>query len=257
VTVHEGNRARGLPTTQGQVLVLDPATGRLQGQLDGGMVTKLRTGAVAALATSVLALPDARTLAVIGTGEQAEGITEAILGLGNFRFEMVRVYSRDPGNRERFIRRMEARIRQCGFPTPGWHAATTAREALVDADVVVTATTASTPVVSAEAISAPCHINAVGAFRPDAAELAPELVGRARLVVVESRTAARREAGDLIQAADRGLLDWETVRELAEIAARPDDIRPAGGITVFKSVGVAALDAAVSRYILDKIVPGA
>jgi ornithine cyclodeaminase len=255
VTVHDANAQRGLPTTQGQLMVLDPASGRWLGQLDGAVVTQLRTGAVVGLATRHLAPNGADILGVIGSGAQAAGIVEAILGLDGFSFREVRVFSRDPARRDAFVGRMASRMAAWKRPVPVWRSVASADEATAGAGVVVTATTARTPVVHREAVSGPCLINAVGVFRPEDAELDADIVGDAALVVVESRTAAAREAGDLIQAARRGRLVWDGVRELSEVVAGRAP-RPGGdAITVFKSVGVAALDAAVGWYILKKLAP--
>lgn len=250
VTVHAGNAERGLPTTQGQLLLLDETTGSPLAAMDGGMVTRLRTGAVTALAVSRMAPPGAQVLAVLGTGAQAAGIAEGILGLRSPCIGEVRVYSRSPKNRSRFIRDLDRRLSDLGWRPPVWREAGSAEEAVRGAEVVVCATTASEPLFRSEAIAGPCHVAAVGVFRAEAAEIPPELVGRARTIAVESLPAARREAGDLLRADRLGLLDWSKVHELADVAGqRVEDSADAGAITVFKSVGVAVLDAAVARYI--------
>lgn len=253
VTVHADNPGRGLPTTQGQLLLLDETTGSALAAMDGGTVTRLRTGAVTALATSLLAPRDAGVLAVIGTGAQAAGITEGILGLREFSFREVRVYSRGPENRLRFIRDIEGRLASLGWPMPKWRDMESPEAAVQGAQVVVCATTAAEPVFRPEAIEGPCHVNAVGVFRAEAAEIPPEVIGRASLVVVESQAAARREGGDLVRAAAAGMLDWGKVVDLVDVAERRSAPPGEGEITVFKSVGVAVLDAAVARFIFQRL----
>jgi ornithine cyclodeaminase len=249
VTVYPNNPSRRLDTTQGTLLLLDETTGTPELLLDGGTVTWLRTGAVTALAATLMAPPGARALAVIGTGAQAAGVTEAMLGAEGLRIEEVRVHSRDAARRRSFIDRLERRLHDLGWQIPRFRDIASADEAVEGAGLVVTATTASEPVFHREALTLPCHLSAVGVFRPDAAEFDPRLVGQARAVVVESRESARREAGELVQAAEAGQFEWARARELAEVVEAGGIDRHAGGLTIFKSVGVAALDAAVARSI--------
>lgn len=253
VTVHAGNRERGLPTTQGQILLLDETTGSALAAMDGAMVTRLRTGAVTALATSLLAPRDPSVLGILGTGAQAAGIAEGILGLRGFSIREVRVHSRSPQNRARFIRDLERRLADLGWPVPEWQDTDSAEAAVRGAQVVVCATTASEPLFRPEAIEGPCHVNAVGVFRPEAAEIPAEVVGRASMVVVESQAAARREGGDLVRAARAGMLEWDAVTELVDVAEHVARPRGADEVTLFKSVGVAVLDAAVARYIFQRL----
>lgn len=244
ITVHAENAERGLPTTQGQLLLFDEVSGIPLAAMDGAMVTKLRTGAVTALATSLMAPKDARVLAMIGTGAQAEGIAEGILGQPELSIQEVRVHSRRPENRLRLQQDLTRRLGALGWRVPAIQLVESAEEAVRGAQVVVCATTASEPLFRAEAIEPPCHLNAVGVFRADAAEIPAQVVGGASMVVVESLEAARREGGDLVRAARVGMLDWRDVVELADVAEESTTTRTGKEISVFKSVGVAALDAA-------------
>jgi alanine dehydrogenase len=217
VTFYPGNR--GIPTHHALILLFRPHTGEPLAILDGRLITEMRTAAVSAVATQLLARPDASVLAILGSGVQARSHLEALRLVHGFGD--VRVWS--PRNAGAFADRF------------GVRAAASAEEAVRGADVVVVATASRTPVLFGEWLSPGMHVNAVGAVRPDWRELDDETVRRARLYV-ESREAAAREAGDVIAAA-------EVFAEIGEVVAgtRPGR-RSAEEVTLFKSVGAAVED---------------
>jgi ornithine cyclodeaminase/alanine dehydrogenase-like protein (mu-crystallin family) len=217
VTFYPGNQ--GIPTHHALILLFRPETGEPLAIMDGRLITEMRTAAVSAVATRLLARPDASVLAILGSGVQARSHLEA-LSLVRHLAE-VRVWS--PRNAGAFAERF------------GVHAAASAEAAVRGADVVVVATASRTPVLLGEWLSPGTHINAVGAVRPDWRELDDAAVGRARLYV-ESREAATREAGDVIAAG-------EVFAEIGEVVAgtRPGR-QSAEEVTLFKSVGVAVED---------------
>jgi alanine dehydrogenase len=217
VTFYPGNR--GIPTHHALILLFRPETGEPLAILDGRLITEMRTAAVSAVATRLLARPDASVLAILGSGVQARSHLEALRLVRGF--SDVRVWS--PRNAGAFAERF------------GVRAAASAEQAVRGADVVVVATAARTPVLFGEWLSPGTHVNAVGAVRPDWRELDDEAVRRARLYV-ESREAASREAGDVIAAG-------EVFAEIGEVVAgtRPGR-QSAEEVTLFKSVGVAVED---------------
>lgn len=229
-----GEASRGLPTITGIVLLLD-GDGRLLAVLDGGALTARRTAAVAGHATSLLARPDASVLALFGVGGLAADQLEAIAAVRPLR--EVRVVGRSPERVAAFCTRMAAR----GYPVT----AADRRGALRGAEIVVTATTAAEPVFDDADVEPGTHINAMGSYRPEKAEVPAATVTRAR-VVVETRESAWHEAGDLIRPLRAGLIsEGHVYAELAEgervaslRAAEPD------AVTLFKSVGHVALDLA-------------
>jgi alanine dehydrogenase len=217
VTFYPGNQ--GVPTHHALILLFRPETGEPLAILDGRLITEMRTAAVSAVATQLLARPEASVLALLGSGVQARSHLEALRLVRGFG--EVRVWS--PRNAEGFAERF------------GIRAAASAEEAVRGADVVVVATTSRTPVLFGEWLSPGTHVNAVGAVRPEWRELDDETVGRARLYV-ESREAATWEAGDVIAAG-------EVFAEIGEVVAgtRPGR-QSAEEVTLFKSVGVAVED---------------
>src|ERR687885_2472611 len=172
-----------VPTHHATILLFKPETGEPLATMDGRLITEVRTAAVSAVATEHLARPNASVLAIIGSGVQARSHLEALRLVRDFR--EVRVWS---------PRRAVAFAKEHGV-----RATASAEEAVRGADVVVTATTSPTPVLSGEWLSPGAHINAVGAPRPDWRELDDETL-RVSRIYVDSREAALEESGDVISA---------------------------------------------------------
>lgn len=234
VSVHPENAALGLPTIQGEVVVMEAATGRRLGVLDGSVVTARRTAALSLLAAKALVADPSGPLLVVGAGTQGRSHLEAFReGLG---VPEVFVASRTPESAEALARHaaslgMEAKA--IGSP----------EEALGEARLIVTATTSEEPVLSG-GVRDDAFVAAVGAFRPEMAELSPELV-RSASVVVDTIEGAKGEAGDLIRAGEAGCFAWEEAVELREVLE--GERFPAGKPVVFKSVGSALWDLAAAR----------
>jgi 1-piperideine-2-carboxylate/1-pyrroline-2-carboxylate reductase [NAD(P)H] len=233
VTVHPQNASRGLPTIQGEVVVMEAATGERLGILDGSVVTARRTAALSLLAARELAPRPNGPLLVVGAGTQGRAHLEAFHeGLGTSR---VFVYSRTRERSEALAERAEElglEARAVGDPG----------EVLGEASLVVTATTSREPVLPEE-VPDGAFVAAVGSFEPGAAELPAGLVARST-VVVDTLEGAREEAGDLIQAHRAGAFSWENAAQLEDILRAP--ARPEGTV-VFKSVGHALWDLAAAR----------
>jgi len=247
VSVFAGNRERGLPTINAIVVVVDPETGVPIGLLEGAAVTALRTGAVSGAATDLMARPNATTLAVIGAG--AQGITQAAAVCSVRDISEIRVYDLFAASRETFAERLAVWIPE-GMPRVV--VVDNARDAVSGADVICTATTATSPVFEDEWLSPGTHINGIGAYTPEMQEIPDATVARAR-VVVDAVEAALHEAGDLIQSIDRGAIQREAIHiefgqvAAGEIAGRESDDQ----ITFFKSVGNAIQDMIVCGAALE------
>jgi len=194
------------------------------GVVDGPTITAIRTGAGSGLATKLLAGRDASILAMLGSGAMAYDQIEAVRTVRPI--ERVLVWSRDMEN----ARLMAERV--------GGEAVGDADEAVAQADVVSCATPATTPLFDPVSVRPGTHVNAVGAFTPEMAELAPGLLERA-YVVVDDVDAAAAEAGDLIRA---GREPNANLRDLLAGRAIPGS----EDVTVFKSVGIAAQDVAAA-----------
>jgi len=243
VSVFNSNPPRGLPLIHALVLALDAATGAPLALIEGGSLTAIRTGAASGAATDVLARPDARTLALFGSGVQARRQLEAVCAVRPI--ERVRVYSL--AGAEALAAEMAGR-----GPIPAdITVVASPREALAGADIVCAATTSRTPVFAGRDLTPGTHVNGIGSFTPEMQEIDAETVQRAR-VVIDSRAAALAEAGDLIIPLRDGVVTLEHVSdEIGEVLAgqRPGRTS-AEQITFFKSVGVAVQDAAAAALVV-------
>jgi ornithine cyclodeaminase/alanine dehydrogenase-like protein (mu-crystallin family) len=232
VTFYPPNVERGLPTHMATIFLVDPHTGAPLAVMDGRLITEMRTAAVSAVATKLLSAPDARMLAMLGSGIQARSHHEALRLVRNF--EEVRVWSRTPAHAQRFAEEIGAK-------------ATSAEEAVRDADVVVTATSAREPVLKGAWLKPGCHVNAVGAPRPDWRELDDEAMSH--VLFVDSREGALRESGDVILSGAR--IYAEIGEALAgKVSPRADET------TVFKSLGMAVEDVASAMLVYRSAAQG-
>lgn len=234
VTVHPGNNALGLPTIRGEVVVMEAGTGNRLGLLDGSVVTDRRTAALSMLAAETMAPKPEGPLLIVGAGNQARAHLEAFRG--GLGVSKVFIASRTKESAEALADYAESL---------GVEASVVNRpeEALGEAKLVVTATTSAEPVLPGE-VESDVFIAAVGAFKPEMAELPAWLVKKSS-IVVDTLEGAKSEAGDLIQAEKSVGFEWAEVLELREIL---EGERLSGGrAVVFESVGCAMWDLASAR----------
>jgi ornithine cyclodeaminase/alanine dehydrogenase-like protein (mu-crystallin family) len=233
VCIFPGNPSRGLDAHQGTVTLFDGETGVPTAILDASAITEIRTAAVSAVATRLLARDDVKTLAILGSGVQAAAHLHALRLVRDFAD--VRVYS--PHNAQRL----------------GVEVAAGARDAVRDADVVVTATNSREPVLERAWLADGAHVNAVGASSPASRELDTATVAAAALFC-DSRESLEHEAGEYRLAVEEGLIDGAShIRAaLGEVAA---GLRPgrtsAHEITLFRSLGLGIEDLAAAERAVD------
>jgi len=233
VTVHPENAGRGLPTIQGEVIVMEAATGRRLALLDGSVVTSRRTAALSLLAARELAPRPNGPLLIVGAGTQGRAHLEAFReGLGTSRVFVASRTAERAGSLADHAENLGMEARAVEDPA----------EALEEASLVVTATTSREPVLP-DVVPEEVFVAAVGSFEPEAAELPAGVISRST-VVVDTLEGAREEAGDLIQAERRGAFSWEDAMPLEDVLRAAE--RP-GGTVVFKSVGDALWDLAAAR----------
>ncbi|MFZ0640788.1 MAG: ornithine cyclodeaminase family protein [Candidatus Acidiferrales bacterium] len=210
-------------------------TGELLAILEGDYLGQMRTGAATGLATKLLAREDASVVGIIGTGLQAKTQLEAIVAVR--KVERICAFGRDSERREKFAREMAAKLH---LPV---EAAATAEAVVRDAEILITATTAVSPVVESGWVRPGTHINAVGANFPQKRELDSETVMRASAIFVDSCEQAQMEAGDLIQSFQETPSRWDGVKELAQlVTGRTVGRTSRDQITLFKSSGIAIED---------------
>ncbi|MDE2875203.1 MAG: ornithine cyclodeaminase family protein [Gemmatimonadota bacterium] len=242
VSVFGENRARGLPSINGVILMLDDETGLPVALMDGGELTAIRTAAAAGLAARLLSRPDSRVLAIFGAGVQAPRQIEAMRTVRPI--EEVRVVSRGPDS----ARRLASSLKGVGA-----RAVSDPAEAVDGADIIVAVTTSGTPVFDGSALPAGTHVSGSGSFMPHMREVGSEVVTRAR-VVVEEREAALEEAGDLVIPIGEGLVTTDVIdADLGEIVNGDAPGGNAGReLTFFKSVGTAVQDVAIGAEVLRR-----
>ncbi len=221
-----------------RVFVYDLETG-FAGIVEAFGMTEMRTGAVSAVATRYLARTDAETLGIIGTGREARAQLEALSRIRRLR--KVKAYSRSSENRNAYAIEMSRKLGLDVKPVES------AEECVRNSDIVLTITSANDPVVKGEWLSEGSFVCGVGATGVYRRELDEEAVGRADMVVVESRAVAEAECGDLIYATLRGRLRWNQVIELKDVVSGrvPRSADP-GAIIVFDSIGTGAEDVAIA-----------
>lgn len=246
VTVVPNNKESG-KTIQGVVLLSDIETGKPLALLEGSYLTIIRTGALSGVATKYFAREDAKTLGIIGTGEQAKGLCEAVVAARDI--EEVFIFNRSEGKAKEFAEfiqdKFDLKVTVCGD----------SNEVVRNADVLVTATSSTTPVFS-EALKPGTHVNAVGSFRPSMQELPSHAISSATKVIVEAEDAALEETGDLLVPIQEGVFSESGIHaELGKVVSgeRPGRESPEE-ITVFKSVGLAIADIVVAKYLYEKAV---
>jgi len=210
-------------------VLYDARTAEPLAWMEANALGQIRTGAATGYVADLLANPQAETLGIIGSGFQARTQVEAIRAVRDIR--TVRVWSRDAEKRARFAAQA------------GGEVAKSAEDAVGGAQIVVTATNASEPVLQDGWVAPGAFIAAMGANRPASRELPAQLVRRAGLVVVDSLEQAKIEAGDLI------LADcWQNVRELHTVQRHFDADR----VTIFKSLGICVEDVAAAAHVYDR-----
>ena len=228
------------------VVLFDAETTKPLATIEADALGRIRTGAASGVATKFLARQDARTLAMIGSGWQAETQLEACAAVR--RFDLVKVYSRKAEKREAFARKMGEKL---GLRI---EAAESAEQAVRGSDVVVTITSAKAPVVLGEWLEPGCHVNAAGSNHALRSEIDAEAVERAGLIAADSVEQAKEEAGDLVQAAEQGRLDWGRVVELSGVVSGRLPGRAGDGqIMLFESQGLAIEDLLAAEEVYKNV----
>lgn len=242
LTIYPKNKTRGLETIQAFVALLDPETGVPLAIVEGGTVTEIRTAAVSAVATDLLAIPDAGDLAILGAGAQARGHLLAMNVVRPLR--RIRVWNHTPHRAEEFARWSAA----AGFVV---EICDDVRRTVQGADIVCTVTAAMEPLLHGDWVDDGTHVNAVGAYRADMRELHASVVARASVFAVDSRQGAFADAGDLLLAIRDGVVpDDFDPPELGEllVGSRPGR-RDESAVTVYESLGLAIQDVAAAAAI--------
>jgi ornithine cyclodeaminase/alanine dehydrogenase-like protein (mu-crystallin family) len=243
ICVTPGNPAIGKDAHQGGVLLFAPDTGEPLALVNASAVTEIRTAAVSAVATGLLARPGAAELAIVGTGVQGQAHAHALAATRPLN--RIRLTGRDQARAGEVAAELTVRL---SVPVT---AVGSVPEAVEGADIVVTATSSPQPVLRREWLAAGTHVNAVGACLPHAREIDTATMAEAALFA-DSRESVRNEAGDYLLAAQEGA-DNPVRAELGELltgaaSGRADEDE----ITLFESLGLAAEDLAAASYLYQE-----
>ena len=236
VHVAPGNAALGLPAVHAAYLLSDAVTGAPLALMDGGELTDRRTAAASLLAARYLARPDSSRLLLLGSGKVARALAEGYAA--RFPIRDIRVWSPTAAN----AARLAAALADEGLP-----ARAVERPDPAGADIVSAATLATAALVRGAEVAPGTHVDLIGAYRRDMREADGALLARAT-VVVDTRTGALAEAGDIVQAiAEGAITEAAVVAELADLCRGTHPGRhSAAEITLFKSVGWAGEDLAAA-----------
>lgn len=226
------------------VLLFQAQSGELVALIEADYLGQIRTGAASGIATRLLSRPESSRVAIIGAGLQSRTQLQAMALVREIT--AARAFSRSAEHRELFASEMTA---QLPFPVT---AASSAEEAVRDADIVITSTTSTTPVVEGRWLKPGMHINAIGANFPQKHELDAEAIRHCDVIVADSREQSKLEAGDLIQMYGDDKRRWATVDNLADIVSgeAPGRTKP-DQISLFKSNGIATEDIVVAGRIYE------
>jgi ornithine cyclodeaminase len=245
ICVFPQNPAQGKDAHQGAVMLFSRETGELLSLMNASEITAIRTAAVSAVATRLLAREDAHELAIIGAGVQARTHLAALASVRSL--ERVRVAAPNVEHSRRLVEEIQ---RDVSFPI---EAVETNEQAVRGADLIVTATSSLEPVLKREWISAGAHINAIGTHSPGSREIDGATMAAAK-IFVDRRESALNESGDYLLAAKEGVIGPENIiGEIGELLTGKKSGRAsAREITLFKSLGLAIEDVACAEYLYQE-----
>lgn len=244
VTVFEKNSERNLPTTMATIILNSPETGEPLAIMDGTYITAMRTGAVSGVATKYLSRKDSKIVGIFGAGVQARTQLRAMYTIRDI--EKAYVYDKIREKAEKYATEMSQKLNiAVEICNP--------KNLVTKSDIIITATTSKTPLFDGKLVKPGTHLNVIGAFTPNAREVDDTVIEKSK-IIVDQKSAALKEAGDLIIPIKKGVISEEDIyAELGEIIT---GIKPGretiSEITLFKSVGLGIQDCATAWLAYDK-----
>lgn len=245
ITAYEPNMGTEYPSHIGYIMLFESKHCTVAALVEAGTITEIRTGAVSAVATDLLARKDSHKLALIGTGSQARSHTAAISAVRDIT--RITVYDISEKSADRFKKEIEA---EYGIPVM---ICGSVAEAVKDADIICTLTPSKEPFLFRDMVKPGTHINAVGTFTPTTREVASDLVACSRLYADQAE-AMKRESGEYLIPLREGLITEDHIAGsigqlvLGQIEGRTNDDE----ITLFDALGLAVEDVASAIYVYEK-----
>jgi len=245
VTYFQDNPKHGLPAILATIMLFSAETGKMIAAMGGGYITAIRTACASAMATKALANPQTPVLGVLGAGVQARAHIQALARVR--RLEKIKIFSPSGSSAAAIKQEMAPQVEAA------IEVVKSAEEAVRDADILVTVTTAKEPILKQEWLKPGAHISAVGAHRPDLREIDGATLARAK-VVVDSREAIMAECGDILLAIKEGSISGEHIHgEIGEVLAGTKPGRKSTDeLTLYKSVGISIQDVATANLVYQK-----
>ena len=238
VTVFEKNLEKKLPTIMATVILNSTETGAPLAIMDGTFITAMRTGAVSGVATKYLAREDSKTVGVFGAGVQARTQLMAVCAMRNI--ERAFVHDKFEVRANVFATEMSGNL-NIAIETRK------PEDVVKESDIIITATTAETPIFDGNLVNPGTHLNLIGSFKPDVREVDEVVIKRSK-IVVDQKSATLEEAGDIIIPLKAGIITEEDI--YAELGELVTGIKPGrtsdSEITLFKSVGLGIQDCATA-----------
>lgn len=245
VTYFQNNPKQNLPSILATIMLFSTETGKMIAVMDGGYITAIRTACASAMATKVLSNPTASVLGVLGAGVQARTHIRALCRVR--KLQTIKIYSPSGSSATKVKQELET---ETGITIA---VSKSVEETVRGCDLIVTATTAKEPIVSARWLQPGAHINAIGSHRPDARELDGATLACSK-VFVDSREAILAECGDVLLALEeKSVMPDHVQTEIGEVLAgtKPGRSKP-DEVTLYKSVGIAIQDVATADLVFHK-----
>ncbi|MFL6299201.1 MAG: ornithine cyclodeaminase family protein [Terriglobales bacterium] len=242
LTVFPENTAMGRQSHGGVVILFDPDTGDPLCAAHAGEITAIRTAAASAVATDALARKDSRRLAILGSGEQAATHARAISKVR--KLDSLVIWGRSPTRARSLAKQLQAELQISSSP------AASVKEAVANADIICTVSSASEPILNGEWVRPGTHVNVVGSGYAGPAEIDNHLVARSRFIA-DSREGVLRQGAEFLRAKAAGLIgDEHIVAEIGEVLAGTIPGRRSNDeITVYKSLGHIVQDLATAWWL--------
>jgi ornithine cyclodeaminase len=248
VSVYKKNPEKyNMPTVLAKIMIQDINTGDIVGIMDGGLITAMRTGAATGVSVKYLARKNSKVMSIYSAGVQAKKQVSGVYYGLNQKLEKCKVFDLNKETAEIFKSEIE---KELGIEV---EITESGDDLLTNTDIIVAATTSTTPIFSGDKVPEGVHISSIGAHAPDARELDTTTIKKASLLVAGLKEACIAEAGDYIIPINEGVISESDIISIGniitgKIPSRSSDTE----ITVFKSVGISAQDVAVGKLVYDR-----
>jgi len=248
VSVYKKNPEKyNMPTVLAKIMIQDINTGDIVGIMDGGLITAMRTGAATGVSVKYLARKDSKVMSIYSAGVQAKKQVSGVYYGLDQKLEKCKVFDLKKESAEIFKSEIE---KELGIEV---EISESSDDLLLNTDIIVAATTSTTPIFSGDKVPEGVHISSIGAHAPDARELDTTTIKKASLLVAGLKEACIAEAGDYIIPINEGVISESDIISIGniitgKISSRSSDTE----ITVFKSVGISAQDVAVGKLVYDR-----